>query len=378
MQILFQIVTAQTGAQSCQLGFIKEGELCVCKMKLSADSSKCVSLCSEINETEVNGKCTNIKVKSNIILGSYCTNNQDCYDTGIYCDNSKCTCDYSAGWLTELLLDRCVTCQEKYCSPNVKFDFISQCICDESKGFAGSDPSDCTNCWGQNMIIVNGICTPCSTGAKFQVNKCVCDESTGYVGTNPIQCMNCWDNFGIVISADSCYKCKWGNKVVNNQCACDESKGYIGIDPQSCTNCWDMDQIVNLQLQQCEQCPAGTVFELNECVCDEKNGFVGNNAQSCTDCWSDSKVVLDSQCALCSDIDLNSVYDTENACACKPHFTKKNGICQKDSVNQTIAIAVAVPVVVIILGIIITIMIVKKKKNSMNQAETPQQAQRVQ
>ncbi|CAL6082317.1 Hypothetical_protein [Hexamita inflata] len=34
------------------------------------------------------------------------------------------------------------------------------------------------------------------------------------------------------------------------------------------------------------------------------NGFVGNNAQSCTDCWSDSKVVLDSQCALCSGIDL--------------------------------------------------------------------------
>ncbi|CAL6100770.1 Hypothetical_protein [Hexamita inflata] len=103
--------------------------------------------------------------------------------------------------------------------------------------------------------------------------------------------------------------------------------------------------------------------------------------KSCTD----SKVlVLDSQCALCSD--LESVYNTENSSYyeekrdmpkildqsnhnhrrfyhcyhtqnCNHHFTKKNGICQKDSVNQTIAIAVAVPVVVIILGIIITIMI---------------------
>ncbi|CAL6100768.1 Growth_factor receptor cysteine-rich domain superfamily [Hexamita inflata] len=108
----------------------------------------------------------------------------------------------------------------------------------------------------QSMIIVNGVCTPCSTGVKFLVNKCVCDEST-YVGTNPSR-VNCWDNIGIVISADSYYKCKWGNKVVNNQCACDESKGYTSIGiPQSCTNCWDMDQIVNLQLQQCEQCPAG-------------------------------------------------------------------------------------------------------------------------
>ncbi|CAL6034895.1 Growth_factor receptor cysteine-rich domain superfamily [Hexamita inflata] len=251
---------------------------------------------------------------------------------------------------------------------NVKFLIFKDklCVCDEQQLYFHYQQLF------QLILVIN------ASGAKVVNNKCECDESKGYTGADPQSCADCWSQNKIVNSQlQECEACPAGSKYSSGTCVCDETSGYGGVDFKSCTKCWDQSKIV--VNGQCQACDVGAIFEDTECVCDEKNGFVGDNAQSCTDCWSDSKIVVDSKCALCSDLDLNSVYDSENSCGCQLHFTKKNGTCQKVSVNQTIAIAIAVPAAVIILGIVSTIVIIKKKKSLKNvHAETPGQAQRVQ
>ncbi|CAL6028835.1 Growth_factor receptor cysteine-rich domain superfamily [Hexamita inflata] len=226
---------------------------------------------------------------------------------------------------------------------------------DEAKGCVGQNPAHCNSCWDIQKIVVNSVCEACQVRTAFQVDRCVCDNLNGFVGVSPNLCEDCWGNQK-AISGQSCQVCPLNSIFKVDKCVCDESKGFAEQDPAHCS-CWDEQKVIinwvckvcqihtvfqvdhcvcDVQTgfvgsnqcedcwgahkvisgQSCQDCPFGSVFKVDKCVCDEDQGFVGQDPAS----WTDSMVLIDSECTLCSDNDTYSVYDTENLCKCEENY----------------------------------------------------------
>ncbi|CAL6015805.1 Growth_factor receptor cysteine-rich domain superfamily [Hexamita inflata] len=189
--------------------------------------------------------------------------------------------------------------QCKQCQQNLKFEAISHsCVCDQSQGYVGSDPSQCQSCWDQQTIPVSGLCEPCHIGAIFSINKCICDESKGFTGINPNQCNDCF-GAGLIVKDGECKTCQIGTRYYAGQCVCDESQGYVGNDPQICLSCWDKNQIIDSH--GCKSCSNSAIFDQSShsCKCDHVHGYAGQDSNNCQLCWSINSIVFQGACQSC-------------------------------------------------------------------------------
>ncbi|CAL6008620.1 Conserved_hypothetical protein [Hexamita inflata] len=320
--------------------------------------------CWKDKQKVVNHKCqpcgddTVFSVSENI-----CICEKEASGFGKYIDiNNATLCKDCWKDVQEVRYHWCATCSGKYIFSIQE----KKCVCDESKG-NGLFLEICQNCWEDGQQIVDHKCKACDiVGATFSITdmKCICDESKGYgQDQDPTKCRICSQNNQEIVS-NKCSDCKPGFvwSPSEKKCVCDEKNGYgQDQDPSQCKDCWrDGYEIIS---HQCSACQSDYVWSsnYNSCICDKALGFAPSQ-NGCQSCWINQMVVQQSQCVLCSNQFINSVFDqNSHTCICKVGFQFKNSGCTKKSSNKTVAIAVSVPIAVVLAVILTVIVIIKKK-----------------
>ncbi|CAL6030350.1 VSP [Hexamita inflata] len=183
------MVVFENQCQDCQInyGFSKLSNKCI----LCNDTQRIIisklCVCNELNGFGgLNPlQCDNCWSQNQIIKDNQCS---DCL--GLYKFNK--------------VTNECVLCTQSQ-----QFILEKLCLCNYQAGYVGINPLSCTNCWEYKMEIQQESCQPCqgemlfnsashlciscSAIGQLQDNKiCICDESEGFVGDNPSQCINCW------------------------------------------------------------------------------------------------------------------------------------------------------------------------------------------
>ena len=146
-------------------------------------------------------------------------------------DEATCKLDKNIG---------CTNCDE---SNGLHIDATTgQCVCDRSRGYAGTAPN----------------CTLCSAGSSPSGDGLTCVCGMGYSGVSGTPSVCCKNGMGLTYSATL------------GECVCDVANGYAGTD-QNCTHCATLapGSIPD---------PSGTA-----CICDTANNFAGVYP-TCTDC----------------------------------------------------------------------------------------------
>ncbi|CAL6081427.1 VSP [Hexamita inflata] len=326
----------QSGSGTCAActgkKVLQNGVCAICDDELvhSADNLKCITCAAKFGDGSIHGtngdcKCNNLKGfagKANDVC-------VDCWRNGFKVDSqdaTKCLENCEAGFVRSLDDLSCVTCVTKF-GPGSKYKGVNVCECDETKGFAGTDDSTCSNCWSMGLQSGSGTCAACTGKKVLQNGVCaICDDELVHSADN-LKCITCAAKFG-----------DGSIHGTNGDCKCNNLKGFAGKANDVCVDCWRNGFKIDSQdATKClENCEAGFVRSLddlscvtcvtkfgpgskykgvNVCECDETKGFAGTDDSTCSNCWSmglqsgsgtcaactGKKVLQNGVCAICDD-----------------------------------------------------------------------------
>ncbi|CAL6028603.1 Hypothetical_protein [Hexamita inflata] len=372
---------------SCDANFTVNETQCDCLDLLSADGSKCVKNCTEINEQLLNGVCSNIIRKSVSCFDSDCCNTHYASFSVWNSDLKKCVCpvqdcpcigwqccgQFGIGYVWDESVCKCPDDAECYCTSK-------QCCEAKGKYFINSKCDSCENAWGTGYIWSESAnicicptrqactCTTqlCCARDKLQIfqdGKCVnCLTIYGLttnqtVLTNESQfgycaCNNDDQQYGqLTTASDKCTQCpELLNNKLNGCVSCQETFGpdYIWNKKQKQCICSKGKQCAcksesccsygtHFIQGKCQTCPAaygqGAIFdfEIGQCKCDASTQHIGQlsqNRDKCTKC--PETINLNSNTYISCQISYGTGYTWDsrlNRCVCTGSCKCSTNLC---------------------------------------------------
>ncbi|CAL6114972.1 putative [Hexamita inflata] len=330
-------VVSGTSCAACSGNTVLQNNLCqeCSNMVPSADKLSCVTCSSRYGDGSIysssgtcvcdtangfagatNSVCTDCWRKDQAVSGPSCA---ACSGTQVLQSGLCAECPTNFVPSTDKL--SCISCAQRYGQGSI-YSTINTCVCDQSKGFAGSSNSICSYCWVLGKTISGSSCAQCPGTTVLQLGSCAECPNDLVPSADELSCVSCASRYG-----------EASTFVSFGLCRC-TAVGFAGSDNSVCSDCLRMGQMISgatcsscsgttvLQSGVCAECPASfvpsadklsciscsqrygdgsTYSAVDTCICDTTTGFTAASSNSiCADCWRQGKTVSGTACASCA------------------------------------------------------------------------------